>query len=161
VRRTQAKAVKSLVRTALGPLEEQVMRAMCSAGRATVRDIVVCLHERFAYTTVMSTMNRLYHKGLLHRETNLKAYVYHPAMTAPQLEAQIAHDLITTLLAFRKSSSGLLATELVEALWEYDAALLEEVEEEIRVRRCHHQGYTSPASSPLSAVTYDWPLGIS
>jgi len=157
VRRTKPKAVKSLIKTTLGPLEEKVMRAVCSMGRATVRDVVLALDHQFAYTTIMSTMDRLYHKSLLHRKTDLRAYVYGPAMTAPELDAQVAHDLINALLTCRRDTSDRLASELVDAMSTRDAALLDAVEEEIRVRRWQHQPHAG--AMPPSAAVSDWPLG--
>ncbi len=160
MRTTTPKPVSSLVKTTLGPLEEQVMRAMCSSGRATVRDIMVGLQGRFAYTTIMSTMDRLYHKGLLRRETNRKAFMYYPVMTAPQLAMQIARDLITAFMTFRQDSADLLAIALVDAICAHDAVLLDEVEEEIRIRRACYQIDVGQAASP-AAGAYEWPLGIS
>src|SRR5215813_2069862 len=73
VRRAKPKAVKSLVKSALGPLEEQVLSVICQQGRATVRDVVKSLPRDFAYTTVMTTTDRLFQKGLLRRELGQKA----------------------------------------------------------------------------------------
>lgn len=160
MRRAKPKVVKSLVRTALGPLEEQVMRVICASGRATVRDVVLSTNHQFAYTTVMSTMDRLYHKGLLRRETDRKAFVYYPVMTGRQLEAQFARDLIAAFLACGENSSG-LAKALVDSLSAYDADLLEEVEHEIRARRRVHPRQAGPLVPLSRAAGYDWPLGIS
>lgn len=157
MRRPKPKVVRSLVKTALGPLEDQVMRAVCGLGEATVRDVVQTLHGRFAYTTVMTTMDRLYQKGLLRRETGSKAYVYHPVMTVPQFETQVARDLITAFLACREASSGLLASALVDAVAAYNARLLDEVENEILSRRSKKFSLASLPEWP--SATYDWPLG--
>lgn len=160
MRRTKPKAVKTFVKSGLGPLEEQVVRAICSAGRVTVRDIVLCLQGRFAYTTVMSTMDRLYRKGLLRRETHRKAYIYYPVMTLLQLETQVAHDLITAFLIFGQGNTDLLAIALVDAISAQDASLLDEVEEEIRIRRLNYPIDAVRAAQPL-AGSCDWPLGRS
>ena len=120
MRKTQPKILKSLIKTALGPLEGKVLNIICSLERATVRDVALALDKSLAYTTIMSTMDRLYHKGLLGRNTNLRAYVYYPTVTTLHLEEQIVHDLINPLLAYHQPNSSLLATELVHFIGEQD-----------------------------------------
>ena len=136
MRRTQPRKVKSLVRPALGPLEEKVMRVVCTLGKCNVRDVVRALgSHHVAYTTVMTTMVRLFQKGLLQRETDAKAYVYLSAMSWPQLETQLAQDLIRAFLACRNQRPAILAAALVDAVETYGSELLAEVEDQIRLRR--------------------------
>ena len=161
MRRTQPKIVKSLIKTALGPLEEKVLRTMCSMGRATVRDVVLALDQPFAYTTVMTTMDRLYQKGLLRRKTNLKSYIYYPVMTTLHFEEQVVQDLINALLTYRERNSSLLATKLVEVIGKCDVALLDEIEWRIQVLRMHRPVDSGGADSPSLALGDYWPLGIS
>ena len=163
VRRAKPKIIKSLIKGALGPLEDQVMRTVCSKGRSTVRDVVIALRGKFAYTTVMTTMDRLYQKGLLRRETNRKAYVYHPVMSTPQLETQVAHDLITAFLTCQAGSAGLLASTLVDAVEAYNAKLLDDVEKEILARRYNVFPGPQELVNVLQSYSaaYDWPLGNS
>jgi predicted transcriptional regulator len=163
VRRAKPKILKSLIKGALGPLEDQVMRAVCATERSTVRDVVSALRGKFAYTTVMTTMDRLYQKGLLRRETSCKAYIYHPVMSTPQLETQVAHDLIAAFLACRQGPAGFMASALVDAVEAYNAALLEDVEKEILARRCNAiPGTQGILNVPQSySAAYDWPLGNS
>ncbi len=163
MRRARPKAVKSLVRTALGPLEEQVLRIVCASGKSTVRDVLEALNHSCAYTTVMTTMDRLFQKGLLRRETTSKAYLYSPVLTARQLETQVARDLITAFLGCWQDSPGLLASALVDAVGAYNTALLDKVAEEIRNRRLLQLRDLSRRSRfPESQrEAYAWPLGNS
>ena len=161
MRRAKPKAVKSLVRASLGPLEEQVLRIVCDSGKTTVRDVVLALEHRYAYTTIMTTMDRLFQKGLLRRETRNKAYVYTPVLTQCQLETQVARDLITAFLACWQDSPGLLASALVDAVGAYNATLLDKVADEILSRRLlrSNEG-TGRNSFPESRRhAYSWPLG--
>ena len=135
MRRAKAKIVKSFVRSSLGPLEEQVLRIVCASGRSTVNDVVDSLNDNHAYTTVMTTLDRLFQKGLLRRETTTKAYVYRPVLTACQLETRVARDLIAMLGAYWQDTPGLLASALVDAVGAYNTALLDKVAEEIRLRQ--------------------------
>ena len=133
--RARPKPIHSLVASALGPLETDVLRQVCRSGRCRVRDVVKRLDNRFAYTTVMTTMDRLFQKGLLRREPAGKAYVYSTALSETQVDAQYAHDLIAAFLLARQAPSSMLARELVNAIDNYNAILLDEVEKEIRIRR--------------------------
>ena len=62
----------------------------------TVREVFKdMLHDReIAYTTVMSTMDNLYHKGWLMRERNGKAYRYWPSMTREQYSAALMREAL-------------------------------------------------------------------
>ena len=48
----------------LGPLEIQVMEVVWGSGESSVRDVVEKLDSKLAYTTVMTTLDRLFKKGL-------------------------------------------------------------------------------------------------
>jgi len=152
MRRGKPKTLKTLVRCTLGPLEEEVMRALCGVGRRTVRDVYCALDRRFAYTTVMTTVDRLYQKGLLKREVKSKAYVYHSALTSSEFDTQMAHDLISAFL-FCRRATGQVSRELVDAIIEFDPSLLVQVEDEIRLRRTvsRHRFDSSAATIPSLA----------
>ena len=66
---------------AFGPLERRVLDALWAHGHpACVRD----LQDRFpgvAYTTLMTTLDRLFRKGVLHRHKEGRAFVYQPTAT--------------------------------------------------------------------------------
>ena len=51
----------------LGPLEVAVMEILWQRGESAVRDVVDRLERPLAYTTVMTTLDRLYKKALLDR----------------------------------------------------------------------------------------------
>jgi len=70
---------------ALGPLESRIMRAVWSGAvptRFVVREVQELMPE-LAYTTVMTTVNRLAEKGLLHAKSlpQMRAHQYRVAMT--------------------------------------------------------------------------------
>ncbi|MFQ5951271.1 MAG: BlaI/MecI/CopY family transcriptional regulator, partial [Candidatus Geothermarchaeales archaeon] len=53
----------------LGPLEARVLAVMAEMDELSVRDVLVRLGEQreFAYTTIATTLDRLYSKGLVRR----------------------------------------------------------------------------------------------
>jgi len=69
-------------------------------GEASVRDVRRRLEARrsIAYTTVMTTLARLAHKGLLHRRKVDGAYLYVPAVSREQLAQAVADSVIDGLL---------------------------------------------------------------
>jgi predicted transcriptional regulator len=80
-----------------GDLEAVVMdRLWDRDGVTTVRDVFEDMHRdrEIAYTTVMSTMDNLYHKGWLMRERNGKAYRYWPSMTREQYCAVLMREAL-------------------------------------------------------------------
>ena len=119
----------------LGPLEMQVMNVAWSVGRCSVRDVVERLNSKLAYTTVMTTLDRLFKKGLLEREKSERAFLYSPALSSQDWERRRAGDLVAGFLAGPEPSRDLLLSSLVDAVGQHDAMLLDELEEKIRKKR--------------------------
>lgn len=119
----------------LGPLEMQVMNVAWSVGRCSVRDVVERLNSRLAYTTVMTTLDRLFKKGLLEREKSERAFLYSPALSSQDWERRRAGDFVAGFLAGPEPSRDLLLSSLVDAVGQHDAVLLDELEEKIRKKR--------------------------
>jgi len=119
----------------LGPLELQVMEVLWTAGALSVRDVVEKLDRRLAYTTVMTTLDRLFKKGLLDRQKADRAFLYTPRLSHQEWEHQRAGDLVAGLLAGSQPSRELLLSSLVDAVGQHDEVLLEQLEEKIRRKR--------------------------
>lgn len=119
----------------LGPLEVQVMEVLWTAGQRSVRDVVEQLDRKLAYTTVMTTLDRLFKKGLLDRQKSERAFLYSPRVSHHEWERQRAGDLVAGLLAGPQPSRELLLSSLVDAVGQHDASLLEQLEEKIRRKR--------------------------
>lgn len=67
-----------------GALEEQVMlRLWAAAEPLAVRDVREALlpERELAYTTVMTVLDKLYRKGVLHRHPVGRAYHYEPVLS--------------------------------------------------------------------------------
>jgi predicted transcriptional regulator len=119
----------------LGPLEKRTMDLVWQRGELSVRDAGLSLDGNLAYTTVMTTLDRLHKKGLLNRRKVDRAFLYSPRFTAAELERRQTGDLVTGLLQQSSSSRELLISCLVDAVGQYDAALLEELERQISAKR--------------------------
>jgi len=88
-----------------------------------------------AYTTVMTTLDRLYKKGLLARRKSDRAFRYAPKLTRAEWERKRAGEWFTEFLAGSPPSGDLLISCLVDVVGEQDAALLNELERKISLKR--------------------------
>jgi predicted transcriptional regulator len=113
--------------TPLGPLEQQVLEALWTRGTATVRELLEDQKITQAYTTVMTTLDRLYKKRLLDRIAEGRAFRYFPRQSPEELRRVAAVEGILQLLGSGDASS-LPLSYLVEALSTHDAQLLDELQ---------------------------------
>ena len=113
--------------TQLGPLEQQLLEALWQRGTATVRELLDDEKVTQAYTTVMTTLDRLYKKKLLDRVSEGRAFRYSPRQSADELRRVAAVEGIRQLIGSAEASS-LPLSYLVEALSSHDAQLLDELQ---------------------------------
>ncbi len=126
---------RHVVGTALGSLERRIMDLVWERGTLAVRDAHLLLGGAYAYTTLMTTCDRLFKKGLLERRKQGRAFVYTAAATPEQLERSVARDLVSGLLEGGSDDARPLLSSLVDAVGESDQALLEELDRLIREKR--------------------------
>jgi predicted transcriptional regulator len=119
----------------LGPLEITIMETLWDRGESSVREVADCLDRPLAYTTVMTTLDRLYKKGLLKRRKEHRAFYYAPRSSRAEWEQKRASDLVAGFLSSCEPSRDLLVSCLVEAVGRRDESLLDELERKIRLRR--------------------------
>jgi len=110
------KSSRELFDDTLGSLERDVMAFAWSRPEVSVRDACANLGASVAYTTVMTTMDRLFKKGLLLRRKVGRAFVYRAAATQHELENAVL-------------------SSLVDVVSEHDRALLDELERLVREKR--------------------------
>jgi BlaI family penicillinase repressor len=80
-----------LART-LGQREREVMSILCTQESASVQQVSERLSSNLAYTTVMTTLDRLFRKGFLERRKQDRAYIYSAAVTSREIEGQRAAE---------------------------------------------------------------------
>ena len=116
----------------LGPLEWRVLEALWQReSAASVRDLQPGFPE-IAYTTLMTTLDRLHRKGMLAREKHGRAFLYRPELTRPQFESARAAD------AFRVAFEGggsLAVSYFIQAVGDHDRDLLDELETLVKAHR--------------------------
>jgi predicted transcriptional regulator len=121
-------------RLELGPLELKVLEVLWQRNRASTVRSVQPSFPRLAYTTLMTTLDRLYRKGVLRRFRLGRAFGYEPRCSRDQLFGQMVSGHVADLLAACGDSTVLLST-LVEAVGHADAELLDELEALVRAER--------------------------
>jgi predicted transcriptional regulator len=127
---------REVVGLALGKLEREVMEEVWKRGAANVRDVQAAFGERAAYTTLMTTLDRLYKKGLLERRKEGRAFLYSPRVSREEFEKGMAKDMIDGLLGHR--AEPVLAC-IVEAVSERDRDLLDELDRLVKQKRREFQ----------------------
>lgn len=120
---------------ALGPLESRMMALLWQLRSATVRDVLDSGEISGAYTTVMTTLDRLHKKGLLNREPEGRAFRYSPAQSQDEFNGDMVRDAIAHMMSATKSSRAPISF-LVDAISQHDKGLLDELEREIERKRC-------------------------
>jgi predicted transcriptional regulator len=124
---------ESSQRARLGPLEQKVLDVVWSLGAATVRDVVRDGRLWQTYPTIMTTMDRLFKKGLLDRVPEGRAFRYSPRYSAEELERVEAIGGIQRLLASHQASLHL--SYLVQAVGAQDERLLDELHSMVEQQR--------------------------
>lgn len=111
------------------------MDVLWREGDLSVRDVQSRLLRPIAYTTVMTTLDRLYKKGVLLRRQSGRAFFYSAAVTRPQLQAQIASSVLAGVLQSRDAAPVL--SNLIDSVSAQDggADLLEKLETMVRDKR--------------------------
>jgi len=118
----------------LGPLETRVLELLWAQKRAvTVRHLQLALSAR-AYTTIMTTLDRLYRKGLLRRRKEGRAFAYEPRCARDELLGELITGQVTALLGASPEPNVTLST-LVRAVSRTDAALLDELQTLVEAER--------------------------
>ncbi|MCF8890622.1 BlaI/MecI/CopY family transcriptional regulator [Priestia megaterium] len=89
-----------LLSNILGPLELEVMKILWSKEEATVQEVLAELNKRneYAYTTIMTIMNRLDKKKILTRNKVGKGYKYKARYDEDELVQQTSSKKVEQLL---------------------------------------------------------------
>lgn len=122
------------LRAALGRLERAVMEIVWQGRELSVREVQAQLARPMAYTTVMTTLDRLFKKGFVERRREGRAYVYTAALDQTATEATLTTGLLSGLLSNAHSARPFLSN-LVDAVADRDDRLLDELEEIVRAKR--------------------------
>ena len=121
-------------RRQLGPLEDELLRALWTRGDATVRELVDERVVDGAYTTVMTTLDRLYKKGILDRTAEGRAFRYRARQNEQEFTANIVAAEMQRLLSSTPDPAIPLSF-LVDTVSNYDSAFLDELQRAVQRKR--------------------------
>lgn len=101
-------------------------------GSFAVGDVLAILEKQrdIAYTTVMTTVTRLYEKGILERERDGRRYIYSPKLTREEFMESTAREVLDNAVGGHQALAML--AEKVSAA---SAGELDDLEALIRKRR--------------------------
>src|SRR5581483_8341759 len=120
---------------ALGKLEREVLEQAWQRREVSVRDIYLAFEERIAYTTLMTTLDRLYKKRLLDRRKAGGAFLNSPSVSQQELEHGIREDVIDGLLGDGAEGVRPVLACIVETVSEHDRELLDELDRLIKEKK--------------------------
>jgi predicted transcriptional regulator len=120
---------------ALGKLERQVLEETWRRGEVSVRDIYSAFGERIAYTTLMTTLDRLFRKQILDRRKDGRAFFYAPAVSREEFEHSIREDVIDGLLGGGAEGIQPVLACIVDTVSETDRELLDELDRLIKEKK--------------------------
>ena len=103
-------------------------------GEVNVHSVIERLDADIAYTTVMTTLNRLHSKGLANRRMVRRAFQYTPSISRRDWERACIERFIGSYLADPQHFPMILSL-LVEAAGASNPELLDELERKIGAKR--------------------------
>ncbi len=132
----------------LGRREREVLDVVWEEGSGTVQQVSRRLSMQLAYTTVMTTLDRLFKKGLLHRVKCDRAFLYSPAASPAEVERLRARSMIDRFFDGRTGRQDLLLSCLVDVLGQYDDGMLSRLEDKVRAARQELHGASTTGKEP-------------
>jgi predicted transcriptional regulator len=121
---------------ALGKLERQVLEEIWRFGsEVSVRVIHRAFDERVAYTTLMTTLDRLYKKNLLERRKDGRAFLYTAAIAREDFDQEIKADVIDGLLGQGADGIQPVLACIVDTVSERDRELLDELDRLVQEKK--------------------------
>ena len=118
----------------LGKLESELMELIWERGEVCVRDLHAELAPRLAYTTIMTTLDRLFKKGILNRRPVNRAFYYSVRASREDYQHQLTRHLLG--IAMAESNSGrVVLSSFVDYVSESDLKLLDELDDLIKAKR--------------------------
>jgi predicted transcriptional regulator len=126
---------RALLDGALGALERRVLAIAWRQGEVSVRDVCERLEPSTAYTTVMTTLDRLFKKGLLGRAKRGRAFLYRAALSREELDRRFTAAVVEGALERSEAAALPILSALVETVGECDRRLLDDLERLVREKR--------------------------
>src|SRR5215471_9045481 len=123
--RSKAHKPMAFIRGTLGPLERQVMEILWRKKDCSVRDVLDRLPDGKAYTTVMTTLSRLFTRGLATRVWVDRKFLYSARVDHVELDYMLAQRVLAYLLEIQVNSKAtqLVSFYILKQLFQHDPKL--------------------------------------
>jgi predicted transcriptional regulator len=118
----------------LGALESELIERIWARGETSVRELYEEIGSRLAYTTVMTTLDRLFKKGLLDRRALGRAFYYRARVSKHNYNQQLTQHLLGIAVEESGSQQALLSC-FVDYVSDSDRKLLDELDELIKAKK--------------------------
>ena len=118
----------------LGKLESELMELIWERSEISVRALHGIIGPRLAYTTIMTTLDRLYKKNLLSRKKAGKAFLYAPVMSREEYHGRQTEHLLTLVLQDSSDSNAVLSC-FIDVVSESDKKMLDKLDELVKAKR--------------------------
>jgi predicted transcriptional regulator len=102
----------------LTPLELDIMKPVWRQSPITVREVQQAIRpgRQLAYTTVLTIMDRLYHKGFLTRTLRSRAHFYEPVVDYTEVRDEAVESLIKSFFGSKEELRQFLEDQSAEFL---------------------------------------------
>ena len=111
------------------------MERVWESEETSVREVHQQHKPDLAYTTLMTTLDRLYKKGLLHRRKQGRAFFYSPAISRQQFSERLTRQMVDFMLAYNEEAPAGVFSYFVDAVSKNDERLLDELERVVKSKR--------------------------
>ncbi|MBK5255002.1 MAG: BlaI/MecI/CopY family transcriptional regulator [Vicinamibacteria bacterium] len=121
---------------ALGRLEALVMDCLWQSDDAvSVRDVSALLNGPWAYTTLMTTLDRLFKKGLVCREPRGRAFAYRARLSRADFGVRALKTAVSDIGAGGADTRDLALAALVDVIESHDPDWLDSLDRLVREKR--------------------------
>jgi predicted transcriptional regulator len=110
------------------------MERVWALGETSVRELHQEVSSRLAYTTIMTTLDRLFKKGILDRRSVGRAFVYRARVTKQEYNQQLTQHLLGIAVDESGSRQTLMSC-FVDYVSEADQKLLDELDTLIKAKK--------------------------
>jgi len=115
------------------------MQRVWARGELSVRELHTEFAPRLAYTTLMTTLDRLYKKSLLNRRKSGRAFIYSPALSEKDYREAVAQQLMGLILGNPNHHDAALSF-LVDAVSEHDLKALDKLDQIVHAKLSRLRG---------------------
>ena len=129
------RSAREYANTGLGPLERRVLEHVWKTGETNVAGVRDQFGATVAYTTLMTTLDRLFKKGFLTRRKVGRAFFYSAAATPEECDRRFATEVVEGILAHHRATPIPLLSNLVDAVGDADRSLLDELDRLVQEKR--------------------------